>query len=336
MLARLARELPPGRLYEPKWDGFRCLAFRDGEEVDLRSRNDRPLARYFPEIVAAVLELGAERVVLDGELLVVRHGVADFDALLSRLHPAASRVARLSTEAPALLVAFDVLALGGADLRERPFGERRAVLERALAVAPPRIRITPLTDDVGHAAGWLDLGGGIDGVVAKDPASPYCVGERAMTKVKRECAADCVVAGFRLFEDRTPSSLLLGLHDDAGALRHVGVAASFARARRAELLATLRPHVRSLAGHPWEHGFLVGGSPMGRMKGAAARWVPEMGLDWVPVEPELVCEVAYDHFDVDRFRHPARFRRWRPDRDARSCTFEQLAAPETARLLPAA
>jgi ATP-dependent DNA ligase len=336
MLARLARELPPGRLYEPKWDGFRCLAFRDGDAVDLRSRNDRPLARYFPELVEALRALRDRQLVLDGELMVVRDGAADFDALLARLHPAASRVERLAAATPAVLVAFDLLAVGDDDLRGRPFRDRRRLLERALAAAPARVRLTPLTADVEEAARWLDLGGGVDGVVAKDPAGPYLAGERALVKVKRERTADCVVAGFRLFEDRTPSSLLLGLHAADGVLRHVGVAASFARARRAELLAVLAPRVRPLAGHPWERGFLVEGSAMGRMKGAAARWVPEMGLDWVPVEPELVCEVAYDHVDVDRFRHPARFRRWRPDRDARSCTLAQLAPAGRAPALLAA
>ena len=186
--------------------------------------------------------------------------------------------------------------------------------------------LTPATADERRAAAWLrSAGSGIDGVVAKDPDSPYRPGERAMVKVKLERTADCVVAGFRLLEDRPlPSSLLLGLHDERGELRHVGVAASFAEARRPALLEALRPYTAPLEGHPWEEGFLLGGSPMGRMKGAAARWIPEMGLDWVPLRPELVCEVAYDHLDVDRFRHPARFRRFRLDRDARSCTFTQF------------
>ena len=322
MLARLARELPPALVYEPKWDGFRCLAFRDGDEIDLRSRNDRPLARYFPEVVGALRSLAEPPFVLDGEIVG-----PDFAALLGRLHPAASRVARLSREAPASFVAFDVLAAGGEDLRPAPFAARRARLEGVLAGAEPPLLLTPATRDVSRAHEWLHAAAeGIDGVVSKDPDSPYRAGERAMVKVKLERTADCVVAGFRLFEDRRlPSSLLLGLHDDTGELRHVGVAASFAEARRRELLEVLLPHSAPLAGHPWEHGFLLGGSPMGRMKGAAARWTPEMGLDWVPLRPELVCEVAYDHLDGDRFRHPARLRRFRPDRDAVSCTLAQFA-----------
>jgi ATP-dependent DNA ligase len=323
MLARLARELPPGLVYEPKWDGFRCLAFRDGGEIELRSRNDRPLARYFPELVAALRAVPERRFVLDGEIVG-----PDFAALLGRLHPAVSRVERLSREQPASLVAFDLLAAGGDELLDVPFAARRARLELLLDRAPPPLLLTPATADEQQAAAWLRApGSGIDGVVAKDPASPYRPGERAMVKVKLERTADCVVAGFRLLEDRPlPSSLLLGLHDERGELRHVGVAASFAEARRPALLEQLLPHTAPLEGHPWERGFLLGGSPMGRMKGAAARWVPELGLDWVPLRPELVCEVAYDHLDVDRFRHPARFRRFRPDRDATSCTFAQFAA----------
>jgi ATP-dependent DNA ligase len=328
MLARLTRELPAGLLYEPKWDGFRCLAFRDGGELELRSRNDRPLARYFPEIVEALLALDERRFVLDGELVARSAGEADFDALLARLHPARSRVERLRAEAPASFIAFDLVARGDADLRGTPFVERRAGLERLLRAAPPRLLVTELTDDPARATRWLEGGSGIDGVVAKDPALPYLEGERAMVKVKRARMLDCVVGGFRLFEDRRlPSSLLLGLYDRAGDLRHVGIASSFAERDGARLLEALAPLAVPLVGHPWEHGFLVEGSPMGRMKGAAARWTPEMGLDWVPVSPVLVCEVAYDRLDGDRFRHPARFRRFRPDRDARSCTFEQLESP---------
>jgi ATP-dependent DNA ligase len=333
MLARLERELPGGLLYEPKWDGFRCLAFKDGEDVVLRSRHDRPLERYFPELVAALATLPEPGVVLDGEILASREGEPDFTALLARLHPARSRVERLSVETPACFIGFDVLAVGGEDLRGRPFVERRARLEELLGAAEPPLFITPLTDDAERAAGWLEAGGTIDGVVAKDPEGAYREGERAMLKVKTERTADCVVAGFRLFEDRPlPSSLLLGLYDEAGRLRHVGIASSFAERERRELLDMLRSLAVPLAGHPWEHGFLVEGSPMGRMKGAAARWLPEMGLDWVPVEPRLVVEVAYDHVDGDRFRHPARFRRLRTDREPQSCTFEQLPTDARAAL----
>lgn len=331
MLARLARELPAdGYLYEPKWDGFRCLAFCSPGEVDLRSRNDRPLARYFPELVKALGAFPAE-FVLDGEIVVAGPGGFDFAALMSRLHPARSRVERLRREAPATLIGFDLPALAGEDLREHPFSERRAALSGLLRDAVPPVVPTPLTDDVRIAAEWLDRfqGGGPDGVVAKHRDLRYREGAREMVKVKHELTADCVVGGVRLLADRPVlSSLLLGLYDDESELQHIGVATQFPEARRRELLVELEPHVSGLAGHPWERGFLVGGSPIGRLKGAAARWSPdEMELDWVPLEPVRVCEVAYDHFDRDRLRHPARFRRWRPDREPRSCTFEQFPQP---------
>ena len=339
MLARLARELPVGDyLYEPKWDGFRCLAFRDGGAVDLRSRHGRPFARYFPEVVEPLLALPEERFVLDGELVVVRDGCFDFAALLARLHPAVSRVERLSRETPARLVAFDVLALEGDALAERPFCERRALLERLLAGAPPSLAATPITDDSALAERWLAdfIGGGVDGVVAKHRELCYEPGVRAMVKVKRERTVDCVVAGFRWLGDRPlPSSLLLGLYDDEGALQHVGVVSSFAERERGDVLETIAPHIVPLAGHPWESGFLLAGGSLGRLKGAAGRWTPDMQRDWVPLAPELVCEVASDQVDDGRFRHPARFRRWRPDRHARSCTFDQLAlaAPDVGALL---
>jgi ATP-dependent DNA ligase len=327
MLARLMRHLPPDALYEPKWDGFRCLAFRDGGALDLRSRNDRPLARYFPELVEAFLDMPQQRVVLDGELLAAGSEGFDFGTLLARLHPAASRVEHLSRETPARFVAFDLLAERRRSLLGLPFAERRRRLERIFTDSRGRILLTPITADRERAQQWLTGGNGVDGVVAKDPALPYRPGERTMVKVKEERTADCVIAGFRLFEDRPlPSSLLLGIYDERGELRHVGVASSFAEEVRFHLFEELAPRAVALAGHPWEHGFLVEGSAMGRMKGAAAKWIPEMGLDWIPVAAELVCEVAYDHIDRDRFRHPARFRRFRPDRDPRSCTFQQFGA----------
>jgi len=338
MLGRLARELPTGGyLYEPKWDGFRCLAFRDGEEIDLRSRHDRPLARYFPELVAALRAAEAPRFALDGEIVVAGRAGLDFEALLGRIHPAASRVERLARETPAALIAFDLLGLGDEDLRELPFRERRRRLEGLVsATTPPEVetlgdgplRRTPATSDPKAAERWLERhrGAGIDGVVAKRDDLPYRSGARAMVKVKRERTADCVVAGFRWFVDRPlPSSLLLGLYDGDGVLRHIGVVTSFTEARRRELIDELRPHAVALRGHPWEHGFLMAGSPVGRLAGAAARWSPRMELDWVPLEPTLVCEVAHDQVDGDRLRHPARFRRWRPDRDPVSCLLEQLA-----------
>jgi ATP-dependent DNA ligase len=339
MLARLARELPRGGyLYEPKWDGFRALVFRDGAEVDIRSRHGRPLARYFPELVEGLTELAPARFVADGEIVAAAPSGADFAALMARLHPAASRVERLRGETPARLVLFDLIAVGDDDLRATPFEERRARLEALLADAAPPIHLTPLTESHDVAREWLErfAGAGVDGVVAKHRSLPYEPGRREMVKVKRERTADCVVAGFRwLAGARLVGSLLLGLYD-GGKLRHVGVATSFPRDRRAALVEELAPLVTPLERHPWRAGFGLEPSPLGRLLGAAGRWTPsEMAMDWVPVRPDRVCEVAYDQLDDGRFRHPARFRRWRPDRDPRSCTFDQLetAAPEVLGLL---
>jgi ATP-dependent DNA ligase len=333
MLGRRTDALPSGDwLYEPKWDGFRCLAFRSGDGVDLRSRHDRPLARYFPELVAGLRALRCGGFVLDGEVVVPGPAGLDFEALLARVHPAASRVERLSRETPAELVAFDLIAYRDEDLRERPFRERRRLLTELLEDPPPGIRLTPATDDPDVAAEWLALeGAGIDGVMAKPGDLRYRAGARAMLKVKRERTADCVVAGYRLYVDRPLlSSLLLGLHDAAGELRHIGVVQAFTRERRRELLEELAPLRVPLRGHPWEHGFLVGGGPTGRLAGAAGRWAPDqMALDWIPLAPERVCEVAYDQLDCGRLRHPARFRRWRPDRLPATCTLDQLAAVAT-------
>ena len=339
MLARLTRTLPrDGFLYEPKWDGFRCLAFRWGDEVDLRSRHDSPFARYFPELVEGFRSLPADRIVLDGEIILVGPKGFDFEALMTRLHPAASRVERLRRERPASFVAFDLLALGDRDLRGTPFGERRRLLADQLRDADPPLFLTPLTDDADVAANWFERfrGAGVDGIVAKHRDLPYEPGRRVMVKVKHERTADCVVAGLRLFTDRPVlSSLLLALHDEAGDLRHVGVVTSFPVADRARILDELTPLVIPLAEHPWRDGFLIGRSPVGRLKGSAGRWTPEMEHDWVPLRPERVCEVGFDQLDVDRFRHPARFRRWCPDREPRSCTLDQLrvAPPELAEIL---
>jgi ATP-dependent DNA ligase len=334
MLARLARELPDAGdrtfVFEPKWDGFRCLAFRDGDDVDLRSRHDRPLARYFPEVVRAIGRLRASRVALDGEIVLVRDGAFDFEALMSRLHPAASRVARLASEAPATFVAFDVLAEGDEDLRETRFAERRRRLERLLSSPPPNVVLTPASTDVREAERWLERyrGGGVDGIVAKDVGLRYQPGRRAMVKVKRLRTIDCLVAGYRPFVD-TPavSSLLLALYDEAGALHHVGVVQAFTDRERVELVDELAPLRIPLERHPWADGFLIGRSPMGRLKGSAARWTPDMEHDWVPLRPERVAEVAVDQVDGTRLRHPARLVRWRPDRDPRSCALDQLAPP---------
>jgi ATP-dependent DNA ligase len=340
MLARLSRALPEGDyLYEPKWDGFRAIAHARDGRVDLRSRHGRPLARYFPEVVAAVAPLG--RVVLDGEIVVAGRAGLDFPALLARVHPAASRVERLARETPAAFVAFDLLAVGDEDLVPRPFAERRAALEALLARPAPRLLLTPSTSDAEIARGWLDRfhGAGIDGVVAKRRDLPYAPGRRTMVKVKREWTADCVVAGFRAFAgEEVVASLLLGLHDEEGVLRHVGVTSSFPEEERRALFLELAALAVPLAGHPWEHGFGLGGSPTGRLSGSAGRWDPrEMAQDWTAVRAERVAEVAYDQLDGRRFRHPARFVRWRPDRVAPSCTMDQLAvaAPDPA-VLPGA
>jgi ATP-dependent DNA ligase len=330
MLARLERTLPHGDgwLYEPKWDGFRCLAFRSGGDVALTSRNERRLERYFPDVAGALLGLSERRFVLDGELLAHRGGELTFDALLSRIHPTASFVARLAEEEPAFLVAFDVLALGSRDLRDEPFEQRRRRLEELLDADTPGIELTPATTDRDVAEAWLErTEPGIDGVVAKRLDEPYRPGVRAMTKVKRLRTADCVVGGVRVrVDDGLPSALLLGVHDDAGELLHVGVASSFSKTRREELAADLARLVTPLEGHPWEHGFLLEGGRAGRLPGAAGRWAPGMTPDWIPVVPEAVCEVSFDRLDGLRFRHPARFVRWRPDVAPESCTTHTLAA----------
>ena len=332
MLARLVRELPEGAVtYEPKWDGFRCLAFVDEHDIDLRSRHDRPLARYFPELVAAIEAIRDERQgrtrergwVMDGEILLAVPG--DFGVLMSRLHPAASRVQRLAAGSPARYVAFDLLADGIRDLRDQPFLQRRAALERSLEDAGGVISATPATRDVGVARMWLDARQeGIDGVVVKPDDLRYEPGRRVMTKVKRLRTADCVVAGFRPTPTGAVSSLLLGLYDDAGALRHVGVVTQLAREERAALAGELTRLAVTLEDHPWRGGFTIGASPLGRLPGSAARWTPDMDHDWVPLRPDRVAEVGFDQVDGDRFRHPARLIRWRPDRDPESCRIEQI------------
>jgi ATP-dependent DNA ligase len=301
-------------LIEPKWDGFRCLAARAGADVTLYSRHGKPLARYFPEVVESLRALPGDGWLLDGELLAWRDGQADFGALMARLHPAASRVAVLARETPASFVAFDLVT-------GEPFAARRRALEALLRDGPPNVCPTPSTTDPAEAARWLDAppGGALDGVVAKRADLAYQPGKRAMVKVKRVRTADCVVAGMRVTEGAEKvSSLLLGVWDGAE-LRHVGVA------QKAAAVADLVPYVTPLAGHPWERGFALEGGHMGRLRGAAGRWAPGMSLDWVPLRPALVAEVAYTILDGIRFRHPVRVVRWRPDRDPRSCTVEQLA-----------
>jgi len=331
MLARLVRELPEGDqwIFEPKWDGFRGIAARDGADVEIHSRHGRPLGRYFPELTAALAALDAQRFVLDGELVVMCNWGFDFEALLARLHPAASRVRELAASTPAVFVAFDALALDGQDLCARGFVERRERLLDTVGRSAPPLFVTPATEDRALAARWLEefRGGGLDGVVAKRRDQPYEPGARAMLKIKHERTADCVVAGVRVSGDPPEvTAVMLGLYDEAGALAHVGVASSFAKAARAELAREIAPLVVALEGHPWERGFLAGGGAMGRLPGAAGRWVPGMTLDWVPLAPERVAEVRYTQVDGDRLRHPAKLVRWRPDREPASCRVDQLEA----------
>ena len=334
MLAKLVRELPAGQfLYEPKWDGFRCLAFRDGADVELRSRHGRPLGRYFPELVEALGATAPQRWALDGEVLVLAGGRFDFAALMARLHPAASRARELAARTPAIYVAFDALGAEADDLRPRPFGERRERLERLLGGVRPPLFVTPATADRALAARWLEefRGGGLDGVVAKPLGGRYEGGVRSMLKVKHERTADCVVAGVRAGgEPFGVQSLMLGLYDGDGRLEHIGVVTGLARRERERLAAELAPLVVGIEGHPWEHGFLLGGGPMGRLKGAAGRWAPGMTMDWVPLAPTRVAEVRYTQLDGHRLRHPAKLARWRPDRDPRSCRLEQLDEPLAA------
>jgi ATP-dependent DNA ligase len=351
MLAKLSRDLPEGDdlVYEPKWDGFRAIVFRDGDELELGSRNERPLTRYFPELADPLRAVLPERCVLDGEIVIASDHGLDFEALLQRIHPAETRIRLLATQTPASFVAFDLLALGDDDLRSRPFHERRGLLVEALAHARPPVHLTPATEDPTVAAEWFHRfeGAGLDGVVAKRVDVAYKENERVMLKVKHQRTADCVVAGFRWHKSGgVIGSLLLGLFDDAGVLHHVGVAASFTMARRKELVDVLAPlREGALDGHPWaswataQHAGTEPGTdpgtgpdtgPEGRMPGGASRWNAKRDLTWEPLRPELVAEVAFDHLQGDRFRHATQFVRWRTDRQPASCTYAQLdvAVPE--------
>jgi len=340
MLAKLSRTMPPagGFLYEPKWDGFRSIVFRDGEEVEPGSRNERPLTRYFPELLDPLREHLPPRCVVDGEIVIVGDDGLQFEALLQRIHPADSRVQLLARNTPASFVAFDLLALDDRDLRPAPFEERRADLERILASAQPPVHLTPATRDRAVAEDWFVRfeGAGLDGVVAKRLDLPYREDERVMMKVKHERTADCVVGGFRWHKaGGVVGSLLLGLYDEHGTLHHVGVTASFTVARRAELVQELASYrVEALDGHPWQ-GWAeaeANAAPQGRKPGAQSRWNAKKDLSWEPLRPELVCEVAYDHLQGDRFRHATTFRRWRPDREPESCTYAQLETAVPAEL----
>ncbi|WNI19105.1 ATP-dependent DNA ligase [Actinacidiphila sp. ITFR-21] len=331
MLAKAAKAIPAGMLYEAKWDGFRAVVFRDGDEIELGSRSGKPLTRYFPEVVAALRDRVPARCVLDGEIVIARDGRLDFDALLERIHPADSRVRLLAGATPAGFVAFDLLALGDVSLMDVPQRERREELTGVLRDASAPVFTAPATDDLEVARDWFERfeGAGLDGVVAKPPALPYRPGERVMVKVKHERTADCVVAGLRLHKSGpVVGSLLLGLYDGAGRLQHVGVCASFPMAGRRALMAELAPlRMDGVRGHPWERWASEEAQSADRLPGGPSRWTGTKDLSWLPLRPELVAEVAYDHMQGDRFRHTARFRRWRGDREPGECTYAQLEEP---------
>ena len=334
MLAKRIEELPAGEgwIFEPKWDGFRALIFRDAEEIFIQSRDEKPLNRYFPELLEPLRSALPARCVLDGEIVIVKNHGLDFEELQLRLHPAASRVRLLSQQSPASVVFFDVLSEGERDLCAQPFHVRRRGLEELLSSALPPIHLTPATSDLKLAADWFRRfeGAGLDGVMAKPVTGTYEPNKRTMLKVKHERDCDCVVAGFRWYKKEATAvgSLLLGLYDDAGALQHVGVCASFPVEKRRELSEFLAPYrENALRDHPWkqwaEHEPEVA-EPGRRMPGGQSRWSQGKDLSWEPLRPELVVEVAYDHMQGSRFRHTAQFRRWRPDKKPSSCTYEQL------------
>jgi len=343
MLAKAGSTMPdpadvPGGLgFEPKWDGFRCLVFRDGDEIELGSRTTKPMGRYFPEVVAALKEQLPPRCVLDGEIVVAVDGRLSFPLLQNRLHPAKSRVDMLAAAQPADFIAFDMLALDDDSLMPASFAERRAVLERSLDGVRSPVHLTPITHDPVVAQHWFDVveGAGLDGVVAKPMDAPYRPDVRTMIKVKHTRTADVVVAGYRLHKASTPEhpllgSLLLGLYDDAGTLQHVGVAASFPMTRRAELHEQLQPLVAEGDEHPW--GGWANADAADRRPGATSRWNAGKDLSFVALRPDLVAEVAYDAMEGTRFRHTAQLRRWRPDRHPASCTYAQLERPISVAL----
>ncbi|PJJ53598.1 ATP-dependent DNA ligase [Mumia flava] len=336
MLAKSVKGVPSadahgGLSYEPKWDGFRCIVFRDGDTVEMTSRNTRDLTRYFPELVTAFREHLPERCVLDGEIVVAVGGRLEFEVLQERIHPAASRISLLAERTPASYVAFDLLALGDEDLTAAPFAQRRDALAAALADASAPVHLTRTTTDAATAQEWFEQfeGAGLDGVVAKPLSSPYAQNGRTMFKVKHERTADVVIAGYRLHKTSTPEepalgSMLLGLYDDRGSLQHVGVSASFTASRRVELAAELDRLRVEFSDHPWGRWAEAEAHAGDRLPGAQSRWSAGKDLSFVPIDPILVAEVAYEHMEGTRFRHTARFRRWRTDRDPQSCTYEQL------------
>lgn len=332
MLAKRVAELPRAGewIFEPKWDGFRVVVFRDGVEVMLQSRDEKPLNRYFPELIEPVLKQLPKRCVLDGEIVVAHDGALNFDSLQLRIHPAASRIKLLSQQIPASIVFFDLLAEGKRDFRTEPFEKRRARLESLLSSVGPPLHITPATSDFDKASDWFRRfeGAGLDGVVAKPVSGTYESNKRVMLKVKHERECDCVVAGFRWHKkgnkDRI-GSLLLGLFDDAGVLHHVGVCASFTDKKRIELVEFLAPYRKNaLVNHPWKEWAVSEEHETRRMPGAQSRWSSGKDLSWEALRPELVVEVAYEHMQGDRFRHMSHFRRWRTDKKPTDCTYAQL------------
>ena len=346
MLAKPAAAIPEGDewIYEPKWDGFRALVFRDGSEVYIQSRDLKPLNRYFPELEAPMRAIGGAdaRFVLDGEIVIARPETGlDFDALLLRIHPAASRVKMLAEEAPASFVAFDCLADGDGDAMARPFAERRTRLARIATGLPESVRLTPSSTDPAVARHWFEVfeGAGLDGVIAKKSDDPYSPGKRTMAKIKHVRTADCVVAGFRWHKNGPGTligSLMLGLYNDAGDLQSVGVTSSFTMEKRAELVEFLAPYRRDgMKDHPWRDWALAEASAVEqgrRLPGAQSRWNRGKDLSWEPVRPELVVEVAFDHLQRDRFRHATTFKRWRPDRSPADCRYDQLEETPPALL----
>jgi ATP-dependent DNA ligase len=339
MLAKLSQELPTGDfLYEPKWDGFRAIVFKNASDVFIQSRDLRPLDRYFPELHDEFLAHLPDLCVIDGEIVIATPRGLDFDALQMRLHPAASRVAKLAKETPASFVAFDAIAVDGRDLRMAPQHERRALLERMLARVKPPLHLTPVTRTRDLAAEWLARfeGAGLDGVIAKRVLGTYEPGKRAMIKVKHARTADCVVAGLRWHKNgrnELIGSLLLGLYDDKGALHHVGVTSAFTMEKRRQLVAELAPlREQALEGHPWREWAEIDPIEMARMPGGQSRWSAGKDLSWEPLRIERVCEVKYDHLQGDRFRHAAVFVRWRPDKPPSECRYDQLEVTPPAEL----
>lgn len=338
MLAKPVKTIPAGQIYEPKWDGFRAIIFRDGEEVEIGSRNGKPMTRYFPEVVTALKANLPDRCVLDGEIVVVdpTGSGLNFEVLQQRIHPADSRVKLLSSQTPASFVAFDLLALDDEDLTAQPMDRRRARLEDALADARPPVYITPATDDVDTAADWFNRweGAGLDGIIAKPRELTYQQDRRVMHKVKHERTADCVVAGYRLHKgsDDAIGSLLLGLYDDDGELSSVGVIGALSMAKRRELYDDFQPLVTSIEDHPWNwtediSAETTASGARSPRKSEGSRWNAGKDLSFVPLRPERVVEVRYDYMEGDRFRHTAQLVRWRPDREPESCTYKQLEQP---------